>query len=57
MNDKEKKNMERFLTKITLKGISKVTEYVAKKTVNGACLLVHGQPKEPASLKRLKTNK
>lgn len=23
--------MERFLTKITLKGISKVTEYVAKK--------------------------
>lgn len=26
--------MERFLTKITLKGISKVTEYVAKKTVN-----------------------
>jgi cyclic lactone autoinducer peptide len=56
MNDKEK-NMERFFTKTTLKGISKVTEYVAKKTVNGACLLVHGQPKEPASLKRLKTNK
>ena len=31
MNDKEK-NMERFFTKTTLKGISKVTEYVAKKT-------------------------
>lgn len=35
-------------------GLYKLTETVAKKTVNSACLLVHGQPKEPESLKRLK---